>query len=238
MTHDSALNPPTGLKRREGNTRVLIADEHPEFVDALTAFLRIDPTIDVVGYAQNPADLLEQVARLRLDVIIVESDGAVMRGAALLDELRAAAAGAAIILTATDYLSDEASRAQRAGALGYIDKAAAADALFDLIWSLRSRDLSAWLHDATLPPVARGEANALPNEQPQLGRFETATLRLLSQGMQPEEIAATLGLPEASVETCLRRAMVKLGLHNLPALYDCAAGQEAGERGSEGAGEN
>jgi DNA-binding NarL/FixJ family response regulator len=58
--------------------RVLLADDHPAFLEATTALLKRQ--FDVVGAAENGAKLVLEALRLRPDVIVTDITMPVMSG--------------------------------------------------------------------------------------------------------------------------------------------------------------
>ena len=52
--------------------RVLIADDHRLFAEALRAILGAEPSVDVVGLAASGADAVRQTAELEPDVVLMD----------------------------------------------------------------------------------------------------------------------------------------------------------------------
>lgn len=195
---------------------VLVADEHPAYADALRSFLQIDLLIRIVASVGSERDLLLRAARLRPRVAVIEADGVHLRGMELIPKLSQAAPGGAIILMATDYKRSEQARALAAGALAYVAKEYAGLHLLDLVWGLMAGGLPRPL--STNP----GDGHRQLPDGTMLGTFEAAALQLLTDQQETKRIAAALGLPQPSTETCLRRLMVKLRLNDLDELQTYA----------------
>ncbi len=60
--------------------RVLIADDHPLFAEALTLTLDADSRVDVVGHAPNGREAVELVSELRPDVVLMDLDMPILDG--------------------------------------------------------------------------------------------------------------------------------------------------------------
>jgi DNA-binding NarL/FixJ family response regulator len=106
--------------------RVLIADDHRLFTEALEAVLSIERTIQVVGRALDGAQAVELARELAPDVVTLDLSMPVLDGfeaAAQLDQLEHPPA--VLILTGSNAPED-VDRARRAGAKGYVTKDAIA----------------------------------------------------------------------------------------------------------------
>ena len=97
----SPISPPTPLVLRSGRTshasrsasatspiRVLIGDADNEFRRALRASLAADPSIDVVGEADDGDFALQLLRQLRPDVALIDEDMPSFSGAAIARVLR------------------------------------------------------------------------------------------------------------------------------------------------------
>jgi DNA-binding NarL/FixJ family response regulator len=103
-------------------TRVLIADDHALFAEALEAILAADGRIAIVGRAVNGEQAVELAASLRPDVILMDISMPVMDGIEATQRIvQAKPATRVLVLTGSDSPRDIDS-ARRAGAAGYVTK--------------------------------------------------------------------------------------------------------------------
>src|SRR6187551_2339630 len=113
--------------------RVLIADDHRLFAEALEAVLAMDERIEVVGRAADGDEAVKLARRLRPDVVALDISMPVMDGFEAAAELeRFDDPPAVLILTGSNAPAD-IDRARRVGARGYITKDAIAASLVDAI---------------------------------------------------------------------------------------------------------
>ena len=115
--------------------RVLIADDHRLFAEALEAVLSSETRIDVVGRAADGGEAVELARRLQPDVVALDISMPVMDGfeaAAAIERLHRPPA--VLMLTGSNS-PDDVDRARRVGAKGYITKDAIAANLVDAIIS-------------------------------------------------------------------------------------------------------
>jgi two-component system nitrate/nitrite response regulator NarL len=103
-------------------TRVLIADDHTLFAEALEAILDTDERIAVVGRARNGVEAVELTSSLRPDVVLMDISMPVLDGIQATAQITEADATACVlVLTGSDSPSD-IDAARRAGATGYVTK--------------------------------------------------------------------------------------------------------------------
>ena len=122
--------------------RVLIADDHQLFAQALEAILEPEERIDVVGYARDGREAVERAAGLVPDVILMDISMPQLDG---IEATRIILAGGTptrvLMLTGSNSRSD-VDRARDAGASGYVTKDRIAAELIDAIVEVAGRKLS------------------------------------------------------------------------------------------------
>jgi DNA-binding NarL/FixJ family response regulator len=101
--------------------RVLIADDHLLFAEALRLVLDADPRLEVVGYARDGREVVELARALEPDVILMDLEMPVLDGVTATRKLLKASPARVAILTASTRPED-AVRARDAGAAAYLTK--------------------------------------------------------------------------------------------------------------------
>jgi CheY-like chemotaxis protein len=101
--------------------RVLIADDHSLFADALSAILRLEEGVEVIGYARNGQEAVELAATLAPDLILIDLDMPVMDGIEAIRRIRETSQVTMLLLTASDS-SRQIALALAAGASGFLRK--------------------------------------------------------------------------------------------------------------------
>jgi DNA-binding NarL/FixJ family response regulator len=113
--------------------RVLIADDHRLFVQALEAILASDKRLEVVGRARDGEEAVEQALRLEPDVILMDIAMPVVDGVEATKRIRENLRTACVVmLTGSDSRTDVA-RAREAGAAAYVTKDRIASHLVDTL---------------------------------------------------------------------------------------------------------
>lgn len=130
-----ASSPPAATPRRRARAavRVVIADDHRLFAEALEAILSGDDRIAVVGLAANGREAVDLSAELEPDVVLLDISMPVMDGFEAAEELRRRVPGAAILMLTGSSSPADVDRARRAGATGYVTKDSIAARLADAI---------------------------------------------------------------------------------------------------------
>jgi DNA-binding NarL/FixJ family response regulator len=116
--------------------RVLIADDHRLFAEALDAILASDPEIEVVGRARNGEEAVTQALALKPDVILMDIAMPVVDGVDATKRIRNKQRNACILMLTGSNSRTDVARAREAGAAAYITKDRIAAQLIDAIREL------------------------------------------------------------------------------------------------------
>ena len=103
-------------------TRVLIADDHTLFAEALEAILAGEARIEVVARARDGAEAVALADELRPDVVLMDISMPVLDGIAATEQIRAADPGACVLVLTGSNSPADVDAARRAGAAGYVTK--------------------------------------------------------------------------------------------------------------------
>jgi DNA-binding NarL/FixJ family response regulator len=113
--------------------RVLIADDHRLFAEALEAVLAMDERIEVVGRAADGDEAVKLARRLQPDVVALDISMPVMDGFEAAAELERLDSPPAVLMLTGSNAPEDVDRARRIGVKGYITKDAIAASLVDAI---------------------------------------------------------------------------------------------------------
>jgi two-component system, NarL family, nitrate/nitrite response regulator NarL len=102
--------------------RVLIADDHRLFAEALEAILAADERIEVVGKATDGAEAVELARNLGPDLVLMDVSMPVLDGFEATREIRAAGQGVRVLMLTGSNSRDDVDRSREAGASGYVTK--------------------------------------------------------------------------------------------------------------------
>jgi DNA-binding NarL/FixJ family response regulator len=102
--------------------RVLIADDHRMFAEALGAILSTDGRIKVVGQASDGQSALDQAKKRRADVVLMDIAMPLMDGIEATRAIREELPNTAVVVVTGSAATKDVSRARAAGAAGYVTK--------------------------------------------------------------------------------------------------------------------
>jgi DNA-binding NarL/FixJ family response regulator len=113
--------------------RVLIADDHRLFAEALEAILSGESRIEVVGRARNGAEALELSLELEPDVVLMDISMPVMDGIESTRRIRESRPNACVVMLTGSSSAADVDRSRDAGAAGYVTKDRIASELLEAI---------------------------------------------------------------------------------------------------------
>jgi DNA-binding NarL/FixJ family response regulator len=119
--------------------RVLIADDHRMFAEALEAILETDDRILPTGHAADGAEAVRLALKLRPDVTLMDISMPVMDGLQATKQIREHWPTACILVLTGSNSRVDVDRAREAGAAGYVTKERIAAELIDAIVEIGSR---------------------------------------------------------------------------------------------------
>lgn len=199
--------------------RVLVADDHPLFREALARSIGESPRLEVIGLAVSAPDATEQIERLRPDVAVLDlkmpGDGReVLAGVTKLE-----------LPTRVVFLSEYVDKASvlsavTGGASGYLAKGAEAEAICEaiLVVAAGGTALSTEAQGALLTGLKSRDGGAHSS----LTRRELEMLELLADGLSNADIAGRLYVSPETVKAHLRNLFGKLGVSDRTAAVAAA----------------
>jgi NarL family two-component system response regulator LiaR len=119
--------------------RVLIADDHRLFAEALEAILAGDNRIKVVGQAGDGREAVRLAGDLKPDVVLMDISMPVLDGIEAARQISKADGKACILMLTGSNSRDDVDRARKAGAAGYVTKDRIAAELIDAIVEISAR---------------------------------------------------------------------------------------------------
>jgi DNA-binding NarL/FixJ family response regulator len=198
--------------------RVLIADGHSLFREALVSALAGEPDLEVVGEAKDGLEAVAEAARAEPEVAVLDSDlpnGDGLRAARLIRERLPACR---VVLLAAEEDHETLADAIHAGANGYLTKASP---LTDLVEAIRAVHRGDTLVPARMLGDLLGRLIDRRQQQSEavrrIGRLtprEKEVLGLLAEGGDNDTIAQALVISPQTARTHIQNVLVKLGVHS------------------------
>ena len=196
--------------------RIVIADDHPIFRDALKLLLSREADFQVVGEVGHGDDVLPAVETHKPDILLLDLKLPGTHGLTILQKLQVSnpATTRVIVLTGSDDKS-EFVHAMKLGTCGIVLKQSPTDLLFKGIRKVHAGEI--WLDSDTTAAVMQqfatgGDDRPLPTATPGNGRArersplsqsEREIVGLVAQGFKNKEMAEKMFISEQTVKNHL-----------------------------------
>lgn len=189
--------------------RIVIADDHPLFLDGVARSLGEDDWIEVVAVTHSGEDAVELVSRLLPDVVLLDISMPGIGGIEAARQIGAILPAIPIVMLTASEDQDSLFAALKAGAHGYVLKGVSAGELRDIVHRIAAGEsyvtpalAAAMLFEFTQPDHSRADAD--------LTSRETEVLELLGQGLTNREIGERLFLAEKTIKHYITAVLQKL----------------------------
>ena len=176
--------------------KVVLADDHAIIAEGLARL--IGDVADLVGQVNDGRRLVEEVRRLRPDIVVTDITMPGMSGIDAMRQLKTEGSEARFIFLTIHTEARLAAEAMRSGASGYLLKQAAGNELFDAIHAAMSG--RTYLTPLITGDVLRKLTSPSDAAERELTPRQRDVLRLLAQGKRMKEIAAELDISVRTVE--------------------------------------
>jgi len=183
--------------------RILLVDDHFVVRSGLAASLGLEDDLEIVAEAGNADEAVARYAETSPTMVIMDLQLGTSSGLDATERLCKEHPGACILIFSSFARDEDVYRAIRAGALGYLQKAAPREELLAAVRTVA--------HGKRFLPsdIAERLAERLGRNEP--SPREREVLVLISHGKSNKEIASQLGLSEDTVKRHVSNLMEKLG---------------------------
>ncbi|HLU23409.1 response regulator [Lederbergia graminis] len=193
--------------------KVLLVDDHEMVRIGVSAYLSIQPDIEVVGEAENGAKGVELALSLRPDIILMDLVMDQMDGIEATKKIIEQWPTAKIIIVTSFLDDDKVYPALEAGATSYILKTSTADEIAEAI-------RTTYKGQSVLEPEVTGKMmegmrkRQTPILHDQLTNREFEILLLIAEGKTNQEIAEELFIGLKTVKTHVSNILSKLEIQD------------------------
>ncbi len=205
--------------------RIFLVDDHPLVREWLGSLLRLQPDLEVVGEAGDPAPALAAMTAAPPDVAIVDLSLKRGSGLDLIKDLRRQAPTVRVLVLSMHEEIGEVERALRAGARGYVMKRESTGQIVTAIRQVHAGKIyadAAVLATLAERMVGRPADDDRPATPESLSDRELDVFRRIGEGHSTRRVADDLRISIKTVQTYHVRIREKLGLVDAAELVRAA----------------
>ena len=212
--------------------QILIVEDHPIFRAMLVQLINQEPGMKVCGEVNNIQDALTVIEQTSPDAAIIDLTLPGPGGLELIKDLKARKIRLPTLVLSMHAERLYAERALRAGARGYISKAASPVEVITAIRKVLAGGIYVSEHvtGTILERLGHADEAMEPSGVDLLSDREIEVFQLVGRGLNSREMAGQLQLEPSTVDSYRARIKEKLGIKNAAELYQRAA-QWLAERG-------
>ncbi len=194
--------------------RIAVVEDNPQFRRGLRAILDLTPGLGCVGMYTTGEEALREIPKAAPDVVLMDLNLPKLSGIECTRELKRLRPSAQVLMLTIEDDSERVFAALRAGAAGYLLKAATPGEIIDGIQLVArgGSPMSAAIARRVVESFhGKGDSTRV---QESLTEREIEVLQHIAHGRRVKEVAADLHLSVTTVQTYLRRIYEKLQVHS------------------------
>jgi two-component system nitrate/nitrite response regulator NarL len=193
-------------------TRVVVADDHPVYLDGLAAAIRRTNDLDLVATCRDGTEALSLIRSEQPDVAVLDLRMPRLGAKEVLEELAAEGLECNVLVLSVHITGEEVHECVSLGASGYISKEADRAEICDAVRTIAAGRtvLSSDVQTSMAAELQQRRAGA----HSVLTARESEILGLLAAGSSAPDIGARLHLSTATVKTHLHNLYEKLGVND------------------------
>jgi len=199
--------------------RLLIADDHPVFLESLPLLFAKIPGYEVVGKMSNGREVLEFFNHAPVDMVLTDIQMPGMGGLELIGELRRLYPAVKVLMLTMLEDTETVRAAMKAGAAGYVLKSASLEVFSK---ALNTVAAGGTFYGEELLKRLEERKEGGPGGLDGLTDRELEIVRLISAGLKSSEIAKRLFISVNTVDTHRKNIFSKTGVKNAVGLMHYA----------------
>ncbi len=202
--------------------KIIVADDHDIIREGIKTILHKYDEYEVVGEAADGEEVLDKVARLKPDILLLDITMPKKSGLEIIEQIQRISRKTKIIIISVHKADAYVMRALKGGVRGYLNKENAAD---DLLPALRKVTAGQVFLSGEASSYIMEKVSRAPDDMGKaatLSEREMDVLRLVAEGKTAKEIAGALFISARTVENYKNNMLHKLGFHKTSDLIKYA----------------
>ncbi len=192
--------------------KLLIADDHPVFLESLSLLVGKVPGYEVAGKMINGLEVLEYLRHSQADMVLTDIQMPGMGGLELIGELRRLYPNIRILMLTMLEETETVRAAMKAGAAGYVFKSASLEEFSKALNTVAAG--ASYYSEEVMQRMEESDEGGPDG----LTDRELEIAKLISSGLKSSEIAKQLFISVNTVETHRKNIFSKTGVKNAVGL--------------------
>ncbi len=200
--------------------RLLLLDDHVLFREGLRRLLVTEPDVETVAECGTPAEAVEVLSRIAVDVILLDFDLGDETGTRFITHANKAGYNGKFLMVTAGMTPMDVTVARNLGVSGIFPKHNSPATLLNAIRHVARG--GEWLDSRAVPSEPTGGDKSAPQVKAPLTHRELQVLRSVFEGHSNKEIAHKIGVSQSSVKATLQRLFEKTGVRTRAQLVRVA----------------
>lgn len=204
--------------------RIIIADDHPLFLEGLQSVLEKIKDVDLLATVTNGRQLIDCLQKYTPDIVLLDLNMPHLDGIETLKIVKSQFPKISVIILSSYYQPELKREIKLLGANGYLSKKSPANLIEEVINTVAAGKV--WFTDDS-----REEASSSPffiddfMKKYQLTKREVEIIRMAGKGLTSKEISVKLFVSEFTIHAHRRNISRKLDIHTPAGLLKFAKEQ-------------
>ena len=193
--------------------RILLADDHPLVLQALTSLFQLETDVEVVATATEGSSAFSLISSLEPDIALIDIGMPLLSGLEILRRIVDSKLRTRVVLLTAGLTDDQAIEAVTLGAPGIVLKEMPPRLLVEAVRKVHRGER--WIEKESLQRATSRllqRSSALEATSQLLTRREIEIVRLAADGLRTREIADRLFVSEGTIKVHFHNIYQKLGV--------------------------
>ena len=208
----------TPKEDQEEGIRIVIADDHRAFAEALAATMRMEDDLSVVAIVHDGESAIEVAIKQEPDVVLMDLQMPGVDGIAATRRIKEAHPETHIVILSATAEEHERARALDAGAEGYLSKERSVKEVTSSVRAVSQGKALVTAEEARriMGHLRKRRARDLAERErvDRLTPRETQILQGLADGLPTEKLSEKLGISRNTLRTHVQNILFKLKVHS------------------------